>query len=34
MKFKDRLSVFLLSLIPGPIFWLFVNRKDWEDWFM
>jgi hypothetical protein len=34
MRFKDRALVFFLSLVPGPIFWIFEKRKDWEDWFM
>lgn len=34
MKIRDRIAIFLLSLIPGFIFWLFVKRKDWEDWYL
>jgi hypothetical protein len=34
MKTRDKILVFLLSLIPGYIFWLFVKRKDWEDWYL
>ena len=34
MSFRDRVSVFLLSLIPGVIFWMIVKRKDWEEWYL
>jgi len=34
MKLKDKIAIFLLSLIPGRIFWRIFKKKDWEDWYL